>query len=217
MFHKQVVQSGEYLDLSYSAQSLYTQLCMTADDDGFTKDSTVACRLSGTGENEIHELIESGFIHRFSSGVIVIIHWKINNEIKPDRYHETKFSKEKLMTRVDENKVIQIKEESGTSLEPERNQNGTTKGTEIAQYSIAQPSINSPVKPSREQEGEHREGGHPEPEWKDVLKAASDKGVSISNYQVITRLNMLKGQTSCSALIDRINSDEEFIEQLKRL
>ena len=214
MFHRQVVQSGEYLNLSYEAQALYTQICMTADDDGFTKDSTVACRLSGTGENEIVELIESGFIYRFISGVIVVLHWKINNEIKPDRYHETKFSKEKLMTRIDENKVIQIIESSGTKVEPEWNQNGTRTGTEIAQHSVAQPSVNSLDKRSRDQEGEHREETH-SPEWKDVLKAVADKGISTSNYSVITYLNSEKGKTSCSELIERINSDEEFVQRLR--
>ena len=108
MLSKQVGQSGEYISLSFQAQSLYTQIWLSADDEGFIKDQTLACRMTGTGESEIAELIHYGFIHRFESGVIVVRHWKINNQIQKDRLHPTKFVKERKQISIDENSYYQI-------------------------------------------------------------------------------------------------------------
>lgn len=205
MFHKQVVQSGEYLVLSHAAQSLYVQLCLCADDDGFIKDAIVAKRLTGTTDTELQELIDGGFIFRFDSGVIVVLHWKINNEIKPDRYHQTKFGKEKMLTRIDENRMIVI-------LEPEWNQNGTGTDTEID--SPVSPVKISEAKRSTTQEGEHREETRYSG-MEEAYRIAREKGVLLDSYTV-NRMRSVVEDHNVEYLIQALKENQEFVNGLKK-
>ena len=94
MFAKSVIDSDEFLDMPQEAQLLYFHLSMRADDDGFITPKKVM-RLIGARDDSLKILIAKSFIVPFSSGVIVIKHWAINNLIRKDRYVPTIYQEEK--------------------------------------------------------------------------------------------------------------------------
>ena len=204
MLSLQVGHSGEYLSLSYQAQSLYTQLWLIADDDGFIKDKTSACRLSGTGEAEITELIDSGFIYRFDSGVIVIRHWKINNKIQSDRHHSTVFVKEAKQIREDENSYYYL-------LDTESIQNVSTMDTEtsIVQSSIVQSSIDQ----ARKGEGREGEAGG-ETTFMTVLKYAKNKDIDIQPQWVSKMIHDDVKKYGADKVMNMLDNDSEYRKRL---
>lgn len=100
MFSTQIVQSDAFLSMSHGAQALYFNMGMHADDDGFLGNPKSIMRGMGTPEDDFKILIAKGFVISFESGVIVIKHWRINNQIRPDRYKETLHLEEKTLLRV---------------------------------------------------------------------------------------------------------------------
>jgi hypothetical protein len=88
MFSKDITNSDEFLDMPLSSQSLYFHLGMNADDDGFVCPRSII-RLIQAKDDDLKILAAKGFIIHFKTSVIVITHWKTNNEIKKDRYRPT--------------------------------------------------------------------------------------------------------------------------------
>ena len=102
MFAKTIVFSDAFIDMPFSARSLYVALGMIADDDGFVNNpKSVARQIEATSE-DLDLLIEKRFVLAFDSGVIAIKHWKIHNYIPKDRYKETKYIEEKSTLMLDE-------------------------------------------------------------------------------------------------------------------
>lgn len=108
MFSKKIVESDAFQDMSHTAQLLYYNLGMEADDDGFVNSPKSIARRVGCSIDDLNELIENRFILSFASGVICIKHWKMNNYIQKDRYHETQYTEEKALLRVKENGVYTL-------------------------------------------------------------------------------------------------------------
>ena len=77
-----------------SAQALYFQYGLEADDDGFVSAPKKIIRLTNASEDDLKILIAKGFIIPFDSGVVVIRDWKINNYLRKDRYTPTRFKAE---------------------------------------------------------------------------------------------------------------------------
>ena len=105
MFAKTVILSDDFLDMSASARCLYFCLGVVADDDGFVNNPKSIMRQCCASSEDLQELIDAGFIIRFDSGVIVIVHWLLNNYIRNDRYTPTKCVEEKERIDLDENDV----------------------------------------------------------------------------------------------------------------
>lgn len=206
MLSQQVGHSGEYLSLSYQAQSLYTQLWLIADDDGFIKDKTSSCRLSGTGENEIIELIDAGFIYRFDSGVIVIRHWKINNQIQKDRYHPTVFVKEAKQVKEDENRYYYLSDTKST-------QNVSTMDTEISidQSSVVQSSVEQP---RGDQGSEGESGGGTTSPFMKVLNYAKNKDIDIHLPWIITRIHDDVEKYGSEKTMNMLDNDSDYRKRL---
>ncbi len=97
MFAKSVVGSDVFTNMPFSAQSVYFHLAMQADDDGFLGNARGILRLLGGGEEELQLLADKGYIRLFDSGVVAIVHWKVNNYIQKDRYKPSVYRKEKAM------------------------------------------------------------------------------------------------------------------------
>ena len=91
MFSKEIVRSDAFLDMPTSSQLLYFHLGMEADDDGFIDNSKTVMRVAGTNNDDLKILLTKRFLLSLKEGVQVIKHWKINNYIQVDRYHETKY------------------------------------------------------------------------------------------------------------------------------
>ena len=88
MFSKEITNSDIFLDLSLSSQALYFHLGMNADDDGFVQPKSII-RLIQAKEADLIILAEKGFIIPFQNSVVVLTHWKINNDLKIDRVKPT--------------------------------------------------------------------------------------------------------------------------------
>ncbi len=94
MFLCELLQSDDFYTLPAGAQMLYIHLNLSADDDGFVGNPKRIARCLGLRAASFNALAEHGYIIIFNSGVIVIAHWLLNNQIRRDRYTETRFKDE---------------------------------------------------------------------------------------------------------------------------
>ena len=79
MFSLEVVDTDDFLSMPSGAQALYFQLGMHGDGR----------------KADMEKLISRGYIIPFDSGVIAIRDWRINNDLKNDRYRPTLYAEEK--------------------------------------------------------------------------------------------------------------------------
>ena len=133
MFNVDIVGSDAFLDLPHTAQALYFQLGMRADDDGFVGNPKTIQRIAGAKASDLELLVKKRFLLQFPSGVVVIKHWKINNDIKKDRYSPTVYTDEFQMLSTKENKAYTERNANVSTLDTEPEQNVSTLDT---QYSI---------------------------------------------------------------------------------
>lgn len=105
MFNVDIVGSDAFLDLPHTAQALYFQLGMRADDDGFVGNPKTIQRIAGTKAADLELLVKKRFLLQFPSGVVVIKHWKINNQIQKDRYTPTVYTEEYQSLYIKDNKA----------------------------------------------------------------------------------------------------------------
>ena len=137
MFSIDIVGSDAFLDMAHESQALYLQLSMRADDDGFIGNPKTVVRIAGVSNAAFEELLQKRFILQFPSGVVVVKHWKINNDIKKDRYSPTVYTDEFQMLSTKENKAYTERSVNVSTLDTERRQNVSTLDT---QYSIDENS-----------------------------------------------------------------------------
>lgn len=104
MFSVDVTETDSFLDMPLTAQALYFHLGMRGDDDGFVSNPRSVMRVAGCNEADLKTLEESGYIITFRSGVIVISDWKVNNNLRNDRYKPTTFQNERSMLSETANK-----------------------------------------------------------------------------------------------------------------
>ncbi len=153
MFSQETIISDRFLKLSHSAHTLYLGYSMFADDDGFISSPEATMRLMKCDKKDHDALINSGFIIQFKSGICVITDWRVNNQIKKDRYQETQFINEKQLLNILPNGSYELQIQGGSEMDTNYIQNGSS--TE-PQYSIGKVSIDKesiegeetpPVKP----------------------------------------------------------------------
>ena len=108
MFAKTIIDSDAFLEMPLSTQCLYFHLSMRADDDGFVNNPKKIQKMLGASEDDLKLLVAKSFVLTFESGVIVIKHWRINNYIRNDRYHETAYQDEKSLLSLKENNAYTI-------------------------------------------------------------------------------------------------------------
>ncbi len=91
-----------------SAQSLYFQLGVQADDDGFVGNPKKIQRMLGASDDDAKLLVAKNFLIPFHSGVIVITHWRLHNYIQKDRYKPTIWQEEARQIRVTKTKEYSL-------------------------------------------------------------------------------------------------------------
>lgn len=116
MFSITVVDSDAFLDMPLSTQALYFHLSMRADDDGFINNPKKIQRTIGATDGDAAMLVAKRFIIPFDTGVVVIKHWRINNYLRSDRYHETVYQEEKSKLEIKENRAYTLLENDGLSV-----------------------------------------------------------------------------------------------------
>ena len=123
MFSLDVTDTDKFLDLPHHAQLLYYHLGMRADDDGFIGVAKRLCRLLNIDESNLDILVNENFLYKFDDGVYVIVHWKLSNCIKRDRYKTTTYQEDFKTLAVAENGEYIFAEpdwnQTGTKTEPQ--------------------------------------------------------------------------------------------------
>ena len=103
MFARSIVSSDAFITMSPTAQCLYFQLNLSADDDGVVNNPISIMWTVGAKEEDCGELVERKFLILLESGVYVIKHWNINNNIRADRKRESTYKKELSELKKQEN------------------------------------------------------------------------------------------------------------------
>lgn len=94
MFTKKITDDDSFISMPSSAQALYFHLNQGADDDGFTRQISMAMYKAHASEDDLRVLLSKNYIIRFESGVIVIKHWRMHNTLRKDRYTPTSHQEE---------------------------------------------------------------------------------------------------------------------------
>jgi len=160
MFSSKVVCSDAFAGMPFSAQALYVQLCMEADDDGFLNRAKRIQGSIGASDADLNLLFEKRFVLGFENGVIAIKHWRMNNQIRKDRYTPTQYQDEfnSLVIRSDGAYTEKVNgketvDELATTWQPSDNQNGNHLATQdsIDKYSIGKESIEQDIMPDSDE------------------------------------------------------------------
>ena len=116
MFNDLITLSDSFLDMPAECQLLYFHLGMHADDDGFVSNTKMVQRIIGVSDDIIMILVLKKFLIRFDTGVCVIKHWRINNQLRKDRYKETKYLHEKSLLFIRENGAYTTNPENAVQI-----------------------------------------------------------------------------------------------------
>lgn len=114
MFSRRIIKTDWFTDMPDSAQNLYFHLCLDADDDGFVSNPTLTMKSLGTTADSLKLLIAKKMLMPFPSGILLVKHWRIHNEIKKDRYKPTTHSTERDQVKLKDNGAYSLEE--GTPL-----------------------------------------------------------------------------------------------------
>ncbi len=140
MFSLEVCDTDRFMEMPLSTQGLYLQLGLRADDDGFISSPKRIVAMAGGSNDDLKLLITKGYLIPFESGIIVITDWNINNWIRPDRKHNTRFEKEKALLALENGSYSLV-----DICQPNDNQMTTQCHTEVSidKYSIDNINNNS--------------------------------------------------------------------------
>lgn len=111
MFAKSIIESDPFMDMPAEAQMLYIHLNLAADDDGFVDRPRSVMRACGASNDSMKLLIAKKFVLAFDRNdnfIVVIKHWRMNNYIRKDTYHETKYKEFMRELYYDENQSYSL-------------------------------------------------------------------------------------------------------------
>lgn len=104
MFSKEVMYSDIFIDMTTNAKLLYVYLNLNADDEGVISNPKAVARFAGLEVESIKELEKNGFVIPFETGVIVVTHWYMYNQIRKDRAKKTMHLNELSKVKLQNNK-----------------------------------------------------------------------------------------------------------------
>lgn len=108
MFALDVIDTDRFCDMPISARLLYYELGMRGDDEGFVQNPKKIMLTTGTTADDLKILAAKGYVILFDSGVLVITHWRQNNFIQKDRFHETTCLAEKAQIQTTDSKIYEL-------------------------------------------------------------------------------------------------------------
>ena len=133
MISNDITGSYNFQSMEHTTQLLYFYFCLSADDDGFIGNPFIYTNLTGCSENDLETLERRGYVIRFASGVLAVVHWYIHNTIKKDRYNPTVHKAELAQLRLEDKCYVRAPQP-----ETERNQNGTKTEPQYSQVKYSQ-------------------------------------------------------------------------------
>lgn len=138
MFSKGIVSTDFFLEMPLSSQALYFHLGLEADDDGFVSSPKKIQKSIGAADDDFKLLISKGYVIPFDSGIIVITHWNISNNVRKDRKKETIHQYEKGQIFLVEGGIYSLNPPTDSQLPTDSQPTDDQMG---AQYSIGKDSI----------------------------------------------------------------------------
>lgn len=209
MIARSVCTSDAFRVLGAGAKSLYFQLILEADDDGCVGSPIGVMRADGDSDADLAALVDAGFLLRFPSGVVVLTHWKIQNQIQPSRYSAGRYKDEIAQLSVSENGVYElstIRRQNVDNLSTSCRQDADKLST---QYSIVKDSIveYSKGEDSRVEESAVEDAPLPSPAAASASERAN--GVFLTDKEM-ERLGLLMGDEVRDAYIAHL---AEYIER----
>ncbi len=150
MFSSDVIDTDSFLDMTRGAKLLYFYLGMHADDDGFVSSPQMFVRAIKCRDCDLAELVKTGFVIAFDSGVIAIRDWRINNDLKNDRYHPTIYAAEKAMLTPDASKRYVLVSKAGADCTQRVSETETELN--VTEPNVTEPNVTEQNKTEREQE-----------------------------------------------------------------
>lgn len=142
MFSKDITSSDLFVDMPASSQLLYFQLGMEADDEGFIGNAKMLSRAYGANNDDLKLLQAKGFIIIFESGVTVVRDWKINNQIRKDRFKPTIYQNEKSLLSVLPTGSYQLGNQMATQYRIGKDSKGKVR---IGKESVVEKANNQPA------------------------------------------------------------------------
>lgn len=91
MFSKEIVRSDAFTELPLASQALYFQLGMDTDDRGYISNAKAVIRIIQAKPQDLEPLIRERFVLIRGDTLLLQKHFKINNYIQNDRFHETNY------------------------------------------------------------------------------------------------------------------------------
>ena len=92
MFARAVTETGRFMRLPVGAKYLYYELGMNADDDGFAE-GWLVLRMTGQEEADLRALEQAGYVKVYGEDLVTyIVDWETNNQIRKDRYRESRYA-----------------------------------------------------------------------------------------------------------------------------
>ena len=168
MISNDITGSYNFQSMEHTTQLLYFYFCLSADDDGFIGNPYIYTNLTGCGENDLETLERRGYVIRFASGVLAVVHWYIHNTIKKDRYNPTVHKAELAQLRLEDKCYVRAPQP-----ETERNQNGTKTEPQYSQVKYSQ--VESSQVESSQAELSQAESGQAESSQDESNQNASGK------------------------------------------
>jgi len=141
MFSRAVVESDNFMCMPADAQALYFHLSMAADDDGFVSNPRTIMRACGASDDAMKILIARKFVLTFEKNdnfVVVIKHWRLNNYIRRDTYHETKYKEFMRELYFDENQSYSLN--AGDGHTPCLQGKSVTSPSQVRDEYVTEPS-----------------------------------------------------------------------------
>ena len=154
MFSTRIIDSDAFLEMPLSTQALYFHLSMRADDDGFLNNAKRIMDMIKANQNDYDLLLAKSFIIQFPDGICVIKHWRINNYIRKDRYHETVYTEEKELLTVKKNGAYSLNSSNSdigipdcnhmdTESRVEKNRVGESRQEPVTAFNVEQAWIDT--------------------------------------------------------------------------
>ncbi len=92
MFNREVVCTDWFTGMPLTAQALYFQICMSADDDGFVTSVKTIMFVIRASQDDLAILIAKNYVIKLENGLYLIKHWRQNNYTNRDCYTKSAYA-----------------------------------------------------------------------------------------------------------------------------
>lgn len=145
MFSMKVIDTDAFCEMPASAQNLYFQIGMRADDDGFYAGVKGLMAKIHASQDDLNVLLARRFLLDRGEGVYVVKHWKMNNYLQSDRYTPTEYQEKK--------QGLYLKADGSYTTDPNKAEKPCIQNVYTGKVSIGKDSVDksSEVKSSKEE------------------------------------------------------------------